>query len=218
MFRDTPIFEFEGPWNVPVQIGASLIFLFVFCVDIQGDAASLKYDLVFFLVIILSIFLHEIGHAWGALIQNIPVRRVMIYGGGGFCEHAPSTRYEDELIVAMGPLTNLAVWALVSLLAPVFAGPNTIWLFYAIADVNLFLALFNLLPVFPLDGGRLFNLILCRLVHPELAGRISGCVGLVMVIVWAPMMLFSYISLGFILIFFPPFLVHWRLLRGEVVA
>ncbi len=218
MFQDTPIFEFEGPWNVSVQLGGSLIFLFLIFVDFQAGPEALKYSIAYFAIVVLSILLHELGHAWGALIQNVRVSRVMIYGGGGFCEHAPSTRYEDELIVAMGPLTNLAIWAIASLIAPHVSNPQLAWLLYATADLNLFLTIFNLIPVFPLDGGRLFNLLLCRLMQPEAAGRVSGAVGLTMVVIWAPAMLFSYLILGFVLIFFPPFLLHWRLFRGEVVA
>ena len=65
---------------------------------------------------ITFIFLHELGHAWGCQVQGIPVRRIVLHGGGGFCEHTRSgTRTEQELIIAMGPLVNLALWALGSL-------------------------------------------------------------------------------------------------------
>ena len=217
MFQDTPVYQFRGPWNVPVQIGFSLLILFLLFADFQ-DVLSLKYSVAYIGILVLSIFLHEVGHAWGALVQGVGVRRIMIHGGGGFCEHAPSTRYEDELIIAMGTLTNLGIWAITSLLAP-FAGSSELsWLLYATADLNLFLALFNLIPVFPLDGGRLLHLALCRMMGPDAAGRISGAVGLLMIAAWIPFMLTAYFILGFVLIFIPPLLMHWRLLRGDVAA
>ena len=77
-------------------------------VDFGGTPRDFAFDLMFFAILIGSIYLHELGHAWGCLIQGVPVRRVMIYGGGGFCEPTrSSTRYEQELIVAMGPIVNL---------------------------------------------------------------------------------------------------------------
>ena len=213
---DIPAFEFQGPWGVPVQLGGSLLFLILIFVDFTSGPDILAYSLGFFAMIVGSIFLHEMGHAWGALIQGVPVRRVMIYGGGGFCEHAPSSRYEDELIVAMGPLTNLAIWAIASLGAGMTNNVELNFWLLMLAELNLFLTLFNLIPVFPLDGGRLFSLLLCRFMHPVYASRICGAVGILMVVAWIPAMLFSYVFLGFVLIFFPPILLHWRLLRGEI--
>jgi hypothetical protein len=75
-----------------------------------------------------SIFLHELGHAWGATVQGVPVRRIVINGGGGFCEQARSaTRRQDELIVAMGPIVNLTIWAAGSLAAPPIVAPFRAW-------------------------------------------------------------------------------------------
>ncbi|MEL7183640.1 MAG: site-2 protease family protein, partial [Pseudomonadota bacterium] len=111
--NEQPIFTFRGPWGVPVEIAPSFFLLALIFVGIQPDIHSV----VFFGMVALAIFLHEFGHAWGALVQGQPVRRVVLYGGGGFCEYArAATPRERELMVAMGPLTNLALWALASLL------------------------------------------------------------------------------------------------------
>ena len=82
--NDTPIFTFRGPFGVPVEIGASILLLaFIF---IQPQNGIQLDNIIYFLLIILAIFLHEFGHAWGTLVQGHDVKRVMIYGGGGFCE------------------------------------------------------------------------------------------------------------------------------------
>ncbi len=102
MFQDTtPIAEFRGPWGVPIQIGASLILIPIVFVDLFGaDADSLMRDLIFVAILVGSIYLHELGHAWGSLIQGVPIKRIMLFGGGGFCERSRSaTRFEQELIV-----------------------------------------------------------------------------------------------------------------------
>ncbi|MBV1867681.1 MAG: site-2 protease family protein [Marinosulfonomonas sp.] len=175
------------------------------------------YDLAFLALLIGSIFLHEMGHAWGCLVQGLPVRRIMLYGGGGFCEHARSpSRYEQELIVAMGPIVNLAIWAVASLIEPFLPNGNLAWAVYMLANINIFLAIFNLLPVHPLDGGKLFQLLLMRFMSPRTATRISGGVGVLIAVIWVPMMIFSYLYLGLVLFFIPPIALHFQMLRRAV--
>ncbi len=214
MHSDNSIFEFRGPWNVPIQLNQSLIFLVLLIVGFSFDPESLPYALGFVAILLTSILLHELGHAWGCLIQGIPVNRVVLYGGGGFCEHRRSTSsYEDELIVAMGPIVNLTLWALCSLLEPFVTSPELSWVLVVTAQLNLFLAVFNMLPLMPLDGGRLFHAVLSRMVKPVTATRIAGLVGLIGVALWLPMIVFAYVNFGFVFLFFPPLLRHWHMLR-----
>ena len=213
--NENPIFEFRGPWGVPIQIGGSLMFLALIFVPLGGAPDMVFYGLISFGMMIGSIYLHELGHAWGCLIQGVPVRRIMLYGGGGFCEHSASTtRYEDELIVAMGPIVNLVIWAVASLLTPFMVDPTLAWAMYWLAKMNLFLALFNLLPVMPLDGGKLFQLLLMRVMSPPAATRVAGWVGLFITILWIPMMIVCYLTMGFVLIFIPPFALHLQMTRA----
>lgn len=217
MFNDSPIAEFRGPWGVPVQIGASFLILPLIFVSFTGSPMAIYYDLIFLALILLAIFLHEMGHAWGCLIQGIGVRRVMIYGGGGFCEHARSgTPREEELIVAMGPIVNLALWAMSGLILPAMPAGDIAWAVETFGYINLFLAVFNLLPVMPLDGGKLFHLMLLRLLPAGPAMQIAGGVGLILALVWIPLMLLSYFTLGLVLFFIPPLGLHWRMLRREI--
>ncbi len=211
---DNPIFETQGPWGVPIQVGASIILLPLIFVSFNGTPEAMMYDLIFVGLLIFSILAHELGHAWGALIQNVRVKRIMLHGGGGFCEHSiATTRYEDELIVAMGPIVNLVIWAVASLIEPYLAPGMFGWSVYFLAQINLFLALFNLLPVMPLDGGKLFQLMLLRFLPDVTATQISGWVGVVLTVLWVPMMLWVYVTMGFILFFFPPLGVHWQMAR-----
>jgi stage IV sporulation protein FB len=79
--------------------------------------------------------------------------------------------------------------------------------------MNLFLALFNLLPVHPLDGGKLFQLALMRALPTRTAIRISGGVGLVLAVLWLPGMLWLYFNVGLVLFFFPPIKAHFDMAR-----
>ncbi|MEM7471672.1 MAG: site-2 protease family protein [Pseudomonadota bacterium] len=219
MFQsDTPIFQFRGPWGVPIQIGGSLILLPALFLALSGGPEVLFYDMLFVAMLIGSILLHELGHAWGAMIQGIPVRRIMLHGGGGFCERAgPATAHQEELIVAMGPIVNLLIWAVGSLIAPVLSDPTWGWAIFWLAQINLFLAVFNLLPVMPLDGGKLFRLLLMRFFPPERATAMAGWVGVVLTLFWIPGMLWVFFNFGLVLFFIPTLRLHWNMARAGTV-
>ena len=204
--KDSVIYSFAGPWGVRVELHSSLLMLGLVLIGFGGGGSlqDLYYDIVFVAIILASIYLHELGHAWGCLVQGIPVRRVVLYGGGGFCEHERSpSPYQSELIVAMGPIVNLTLWACASLLWPLMGEGDLAWAMYIVAYVNLFLALLNLLPVHPLDGGKLFELALMRVLPAATATRISGGVGLFIAVLWIPAMLISFLTIGLVLFFMP---------------
>lgn len=216
MFRDNQIIgELRGPWGVPVQFGASIFVLPLIFIDFGGTPRTLAFDLMFLAILLASIFLHELGHAWGNLIQGIPVGRILLYGGGGLCSSTRSaTRRERELVVAMGPIVNLALWAVASLVAPRIGDPEVGWVVDTVAWINLYLAIFNLMPVQPLDGGKLFELFLHRLLPPMAALRVAGTVGLLIVVAWVPLLIGSWVTFGMFLFFLPSLGVHWRMARG----
>lgn len=226
MFRnDNVLFHFTGPMSVRVEVGQSLAMLVAFLVLLSGG--NLVSGLMFAGLLVLAIFLHELGHAWGCVVQGVPVRRIMLHGGGGFCERARSaTRSEDELIVLMGPLVNLGLWALSSLglwalwqAMPFPPSPFLLLISDALslfAFLNLALFIFNLIPVQPLDGGKLLHLQVLRFVTPGAAQRITGRVGLAVAILWVPTAIVVYLTYGWILFFFPSIMAHYRMARGQL--
>ena len=139
----------------------------------------------------------------------------MIHGGGGYCLPARQpARLQDEFIVALGPIVNLGLWAIASLLVPFMADPLLYWGLSLFALINLFLAVMNMIPVMPLDGGKLFQYGLRRFMDNDQARRVAGGVGVVIAILWIPAMIYFYIYLGFILLFFPSIRVHWQMLNS----
>ena len=228
-------FEFRGPFGIPIQIANSILLLVLFYIWMAGS--DLLWALGVVSILLVSIVLHELGHGWAAQVQGVPVRRIVIHGGGGFCERKrAASAYEQEFIVAMGPIVNLAIWAVASLWSDVmwagifvdanfaenpqelFAGPRAQaaeWL-SMIAYINGFLALFNLIPVQPLDGGKLLQLILLRLVSARAALRVTGAIGLALSVIWIPAMLLIYWSGGWLLFFIPSIPYHWALMQGRL--
>ena len=225
--NQTPIYSFRGPMGVQVEVASSFLGLLILIFLISGGnliwAASIGAMLVG------AIFLHELGHAWGCIVQGIPVKRIMLYAGGGFCERARSgSTRQQELIVAMGPIVNLVLWAVTGLIADAlptqmvaglpggepFAMPSTLAQYLLLfGHINIALFLFNMVPVQPLDGGKLFLLALMRALPTRRATRIAGAVGLVFAVLWIPALLLLFVATGWILFFFPSLRLHWQMWR-----
>jgi Zn-dependent protease len=115
------------------------------------------------LLFFLSVLAHEFGHAIVALRHHLPVTGIslLVFGGVAQIGQEPRTPGEEFQIAIAGPATSLAAglaFGLVWLLfrpVPVLAVPAE-WL----ARINLALLAFNMIPGFPLDGGRVFRAIL----------------------------------------------------------
>ncbi len=236
--NDNVVYSFRGPMGIRVDIGSSILFLIglILFVNLNG---SLMNGVVFILMLVASIFLHELGHAWGNRVQGIPVARIMLHGFGGFCQATRAgTPREQELIVAMGPIVNLVLWA--------FAGIGQWWIMNSIvgqgvpdqnalnvlmaqnqlklqiwsylntfAFLNIALFVFNMLPVQPLDGGKLFHLAMLRLMPAPAALRVTGGVGLATAVLWIPAAIYLFMTVGFILFFFPSIKLHWEMFNGR---
>jgi Zn-dependent protease/predicted transcriptional regulator len=133
------------------------------------------------LLFFLSIFLHELGHSVLALRHKVGVRSItlFIFGGVAVMENEPPTpRAEFEIAIA-GPVVS-ALLALVFTWIAAAAGANTPigsmlgWLSW----INFIIALFNLLPGFPLDGGRVLRAFLwARSGDFQRATRVAANVG-----------------------------------------
>lgn len=217
MFSDANLFTFRVPFiGYNIEVRTSVIFLALIWVGIgaSGGGMMLAYQFASFLILMVSIVLHELGHAWACKAQGIPVREIVVFGGGGYCRPGRAlNRKEDEFITAMGPIVNLALWAMLSLIAPYVSGTLG-WLIYVGASLNLFLAIFNMLPVLPLDGGRLTLLVLLRFLPGRPAHRIAGFVGLVVCGLWAFWVAASILGGSFFfLLFIPNVARHWQMFR-----
>lgn len=116
---------------------------------------------IFGLLFFTSVLAHEMAHAVVARRRGIEVHGITLFLFGG-ATHAKvdSRRPQDELVVSLvGPLTSLVLGGLLLLLAWPLGWPdNPIgWGFGYLGAVNIVLAVFNMLPGFPLDGGRVLR-------------------------------------------------------------
>jgi Zn-dependent protease/CBS domain-containing protein len=112
------------------------------------------------IMLFVSVLLHELGHSVIALRFKIPVRSITLFIFGGVAQIGaePPSAGAEFLIAIAGPIVSLALAVLFTVLKPAVAAVEPLWgLVKYLAYINFALVLFNLIPGFPLDGGRVFR-------------------------------------------------------------
>ncbi len=116
-----------------------------------------------------TVLIHELAHAFVAIRRGLPVPRItlFIFGGVSHLERQPDTARAEFAIAAAGPATSLIIAAITGVLAVTVGALNekAEGILGYLAAVNLLLGIFNLLPGFPLDGGRVLRSILWSRTH-----------------------------------------------------
>jgi Zn-dependent protease/CBS domain-containing protein len=111
----------------------------------------------------VCVLLHELGHSFVALRFNVPVRSITLFIFGGVAQmgaESPSAKAEFQIAIA-GPIVSLLLAGVFTVMLSVIPPVETLTgLLAYLALLNLALALFNLIPGFPLDGGRIFRAFL----------------------------------------------------------
>ncbi len=118
-----------------------------------GGGAALSGLLIAFMIF-GSVVLHELGHALMARAFGIRTRDITLYPFGGIAalEGEARSPTQELLIAVAGPAVNLALAALVAPFALAGSGLAMVFL-----GLNVVMAVFNLLPAYPMDGGRVLR-------------------------------------------------------------
>lgn len=148
-----------------------------------GDSISVTaLWLVLLVVILASVLLHELGHGLAAKWLGIPIVDIMLTPICGLARlaRAPDHPREEVCVAIAGPVANLICGALLALLLYLTQTPFSIEplivrssLMLTLLWVNVALCVLNLLPVFPMDGGRIFRAVLAMFIEEKLATRIA---------------------------------------------
>lgn len=114
------------------------------------------------IMLFVSVLLHELGHSVVALRYGIPVRSITLFLFGGVAQIGaePPSAIAEFLIAIAGPLVSLVLAVVFYTVQPLAAGMEPLLgLTKYLAYINLALVLFNVIPGYPLDGGRVFRAI-----------------------------------------------------------
>jgi Zn-dependent protease/CBS domain-containing protein len=114
------------------------------------------------IMLFVSVLLHELGHSVVALRYKIPVRSITLFLFGGVAQIGaePPSAIAEFFIAIAGPLVSLALAVFFYAAQPLIGGMEPLLgLAKYLAYINMALVLFNLIPGYPLDGGRVFRAI-----------------------------------------------------------
>jgi Zn-dependent protease/CBS domain-containing protein len=165
-------FKIGSVWGIPIELHLTFILLI-------AAVFILFYPefYSFFLIIFLFVFVvfHELAHSVVARHYGIKVRKIVLYpiGGVSEIEEIPENPSVEWRMAIAGPLTSLIIGSaflgiaqIISLEAPIATvGPSLATagnLLLDLAILNFLLGAFNLIPAFPMDGGRVFRALLAE--------------------------------------------------------
>jgi Zn-dependent protease/CBS domain-containing protein len=148
-----------------------LLFLaWIFVASYLSGGAATAWDTTLFIVLVFAcVVAHEFGHILTARAFGVPTPDVTLLPIGGVArlERIPEDPRQEFLIAIAGPMVNVAIsLVLIGVFGAQITGNvalvenDHVSLIDRLAAVNLFLAVFNLIPAFPMDGGRVLRALL----------------------------------------------------------
>ena len=183
--------------GVPVHLHPSWLLLAAFVTVTYGEAVQVRLGLApapaylvgfgFVCCLLVSVLLHELGHALIARWYRIGVRGITVEMLGGYTEmdgDVPRPRVELAVSLA-GPAVSLTLGLAATGAAVVLSTGTVAWLIaFQVAAANLIVALFNVLPGLPLDGGRALRAVVWAVRGDRNAGTlVAGWTGRVVAVV-----------------------------------
>ncbi|WP_066503387.1 site-2 protease family protein [Abyssisolibacter fermentans] len=198
------IFKFRD-FSINVNQSVLLLIFFLFYFEINVIA------------IIFTIFIHEFFHGIGAILMNTKIRRLNIFLFGcvfNFDEFIGLDPKKESLICIMGPLGNILFVLTLKLCEKIFLGNNFI---NQLVSYNLYMAVFNLLPMLPLDGGRVLRAIFTYFFGFKLGTKIVLYITYSLSAIFIIISLYSFIvfNKGIIVVFIMAYIVKIALKEKE---
>lgn len=170
-------------WSIPIVrvAGIQLRIHVTFLLLIGLIALDSTSAVIFVLLLFLCVVLHEFGHAIAAKAYgiNTPDITLLPIGGVARLERIPEEPKQELVIAIAGPLVNVIIAACLFLTGGSFVYPPRLemGLNDLLLTVNVVLVLFNLLPAFPMDGGRMLRALLATRLSYARATQIAANIG-----------------------------------------
>jgi Zn-dependent protease/CBS domain-containing protein len=194
-------------FGIPIKLDVTFLFLMVFLTWVIGtqvgvyvrifnlsvDPSDLQRGYTPWLLgflsalgLVISVLLHELGHSLTARRYGVQVKEITLWilGGVAQFQEMPRQRGAEAVVAIAGPLTSVAIALLFWLLSRIVSPEAGAVLFVMnyLAVVNMFLAIFNMLPALPLDGGRVLRSLLALRLSYLRATQVSAGISQVIAI------------------------------------
>src|SRR5580692_9311164 len=177
-------------FGIELRINLSFLLLlgfFWFRFYQEGGLSGALQGVLYILILFACVTLHEFGHAFAARGFGIKTRDITLYAIGGVARlnRIPEKPWQELVVAVAGPLVNVVIAAALFLVMHVSSGFQEvdllenprIALLDKVAWANVLLILFNLIPAFPMDGGRVLRALLAMVTPYARATQIAAWIG-----------------------------------------
>ncbi|WP_302082258.1 site-2 protease family protein [Salinibaculum rarum] len=218
-------------WGIPIRVNVSLLVFLpilayligsgeqitVYASLIDGlapaglDAADLAgqrwtVGILAAVGLFVSVGIHELGHSWAAMRYGIQTESITLWILGGLASFTEMPReWNREFWIAIaGPITSVLVAGVcLAALTVIPAGaPVVVFVVGWLAVTNVVLAVFNLLPAFPMDGGRVLRALLSRWLSYTRATQVAARIGTIFAVLFAVVGVLAFSPILLLLAFF----------------
>lgn len=183
--------------GIKIKVHWTFLFLIIWIVFDEinrgGNTNSILFSIALVLAVFFCVVLHELGHALTAKLFGIQTKKITLLpiGGVASLDSIPESPKQELLVTVAGPLVNVLLAGLLYFIVPVqefmhlnfgeviytlnkFTLQN--FLFYLFV-VNVSLVIFNIIPAFPMDGGRILRALLAMKMNRVKATQIATNIG-----------------------------------------
>lgn len=153
----------------------------------QGGANAAWQGTIFIVLLFLCVLLHELGHVFAARRYGVQTRDVTLWPFGGIAsmERMPDKPYQELIVAVAGPAVNVVIALVLLIYLGATLNPENLTQFdnpavsmaAKVAGANIVLVLFNLIPAFPMDGGRVLRALLAMRMGNARATELAATIG-----------------------------------------
>ena len=186
-----------APFGVPLKFNWSILIL----LGLLAYQGGIVLGSLCFTLLVISTLFHEYSHVWMGLKLGYRPKMVIFFalGAAALFENMPTDPKQELKISLAGPIGSLVLALICAPFALLFHN----FIFYYLLAINVLLGLFNMLPLYPADGGRVLYCILAKFMSRIKAVKIAlfvsyvlCCVGMVFCVIfkmWFMMIVFAFL-------------------------
>lgn len=186
-------FQIIKLFGIPVQVHWTFPLLILWTIYRSTMEGNNTTQTIWLSLVVITLFicviLHEFGHALTARFFGIKTRDIIVLPIGGLArlDKLPEKPFQEFLVAAAGPMVNFVIgflllvgWLIFNNLSQFLVGideSNANSFIPTLISMNVLLAIFNLIPAYPMDGGRILRSILSIWLRKSTATKIASIIG-----------------------------------------